>query len=592
MGEGAHRRVTALAAVVALCSALLVAHGALAHWDSDPYNLQASYLQNEQCGANDLPEGRNPDGSTYDQIQGDVPKADQQSGRAKLGYNCGLALVSHLDLGFTKNGKTRPATGNANMAWAGHCAYVADGGTLAGPVTPSPVNGVAVIDVAETGAAKVVDVLREPGTTQVAETIGAVTTPSGRSILVVGQYGNPKLSPPPVPMDVYDVTDCAHPRHLATAMWPENIHNLSVTPDGKYVLATMPLQVADISALWDGTAPVAGATYLDPGKKVKYLGDVEVVMEGAPVGVGPSGDYWGDVPAEIRQTQHPTTTGHEAWPNNDWLKGDRTIFIGSQQPNFENFFVVDLGAWLDRPDGVTPKGAPKTISNTSGRAHSMRTATIKGVPYLLHSEESIGVNKACLPETFNPFAGAAQPWLTDISDRTQPRLVSQMALAINKPENCPAALNSNTSATVHYHDVDNPFATTFVMASMWNAGIRIWDVRDPKQPTEVGYFNPGDVNGDPAATTLDQAWAHVRYVPRSGQIWFTTATGGFWVVRVERGLRDHLGLSGPAPRSDPGRPGTVGVHLPKLTAAQTVSIAPYYCTIGALVAPAGAARVP
>ena len=79
----------------------------------------------------------------------------------------------------------------------------------------------------------------------------------------------------------------------------------------------------------------------------------------------------------------------------------------------------------------------------------------------------------------------AQPWLTDISDRTKPRLVSQMALAINKPENCTAALQSGTSATVHYHDVDDPYDTTFVMASMWNAGIRIWDVRKPEKPTEL-----------------------------------------------------------------------------------------------------------
>src|SRR2546423_15190260 len=112
---GRTRRFTiVVAAVIALCSALVVAHRASAHWDPDPYNLQASYLHNEQCGRDDLPEGRNPDGSTYPQIQGDVPKADQTRGRAKLGYNCGLALVSHITLGLTRDGQTRPATGNAN----------------------------------------------------------------------------------------------------------------------------------------------------------------------------------------------------------------------------------------------------------------------------------------------------------------------------------------------------------------------------------------------------------------------------------------------------------------------------------------------
>src|SRR5439155_3060939 len=128
-GVGRTRRLMiVLVAMTAVCSTLVGVHRASARWDSDPYNLQATYLHNEQCGKDDLPEGKNPDGTTYPQIQGDVPKADQTSGRAKKGYNCGLALVSHIALGFTKSGQQRPATGNANMAWAGHCAYVADGG--------------------------------------------------------------------------------------------------------------------------------------------------------------------------------------------------------------------------------------------------------------------------------------------------------------------------------------------------------------------------------------------------------------------------------------------------------------------------------
>ena len=51
-----------------------------------------------------------------------------------------------------------------------------------------------------------------------------------------------------------------------------------------------------------------------------------------------------------------------------------------------------------------------------------------------------------------------------------------------------------------------------------------FDVRDPLHPTEVAYFNPGVVSGK-----LDQAWAHVRYQPSTGLIWFTTQTGGFWL---------------------------------------------------------------
>ncbi len=193
-----------------------------------------------------------------------------------------------------------------------------------------------------------------------------------------------------------------------------------------------------------------------------------------------------------------------------------------------------------------------------------------------------------MPETANPFAGPAQPWLTRIQDPTDPELVSQMGLEINQVDNCPDQLDAQENDSVHYHDVDDPDDTTFVMASMWNAGIRIFDVRDPARPTEVAYFNPGDI--DPTANVhLDHAWAHIRYVPERGQIWFTTADGGFWVVRIEGKLRKYLDLDRkneahgrPAlhvPASDPGRAGTVGVSLP-LPPGGFVDVTPFYCTLG------------
>jgi hypothetical protein len=189
----------------------------------------------------------------------------------------------------------------------------------------------------------------------------------------------------------------------------------------------------------------------------------------------------------------------------------------------------------------------------------------------------------CLPETLNPVAGAAQPWLTDVSDPANPRLVSQFGLEINDPEHCLAQATSGVNASVHYHDVDDPRDTTFVMASMWNAGLRVFDIRIPETPREVGYFNPADVTAGPT-TTLDQAWGHVRYVPATGHIWFATASGGFWVVEIEPQVRAHLGLDAPSPPRHPrGRPGTAGVAL-ATPAPPALDVTRYYCTLAALSA--------
>jgi hypothetical protein len=580
MRWGSRMQIIGALTVVSLLGGAVAAFDAVA-WETDPLGTVVR-AHDHLCGTDDLPEQG---------IEGDVPKADQDSRRAEQGYNCGLALVSHLSLGVDG----RP-NANANMAWAGNCAYIA--GSAGAPVVPetkpSPPAGagVAVVSVSNDGAPTYVATLRSPGALATSETINAVTTPSGRSILVVGQYGNDVVSDPK-PMDVYDISDpdCSKFRHIpnpdfpddptkATYYWPRNIHNLTLSQDGNYVFATIPLQAADISGLWDD----------DPATGVKDLGSIEAAMDGPPVATGPVADLDDNLPPEVRSQTHPQDASHEAWPSPD----TNTLYVGGQTPEFEMLSIVDIGQWRRRDAQGNPLGPPRVISQTSGRGHSVRTATINGKLYMLHSEEGVfGLAYSCLPQETGPFAGPAEPWLTDISDPPHPAPSSHFGLEINDPANCPQQLDAGENDSVHYHDVDDPTDTTFVMASMWNAGIRVFDVRDPSHPTEVAYFNPADV--DPTATTqLDHAWGHIRYVADRGQIWFATADGGFWVVRIEGQVRDRLGLDAkneahglPAlhlPVDDPGAPGTVGAALVRPLGGY-VDIAPYYCTLGAATAP-------
>jgi hypothetical protein len=557
--------------------------GKVSAWDTNPLRptvTKHKYL----CGTNDLPEGR---------IQGDVPRADQLSGRAKRGYNCGLSLVGYtpLNLGGRPNA-------NANMAWAGHCAYISGSPGMSvvpqSKPNPPPGAGVAVVSVdPKTGLPTQVANLRSPGALATSETINAVTTPDGRSILVVGQYGNDIVSAPK-PMDIYDVSDpdCRKFKHIpnpdalndptkATYYWPANIHNLTISSDGRYVFATIPLQAIDISGLWNNSSQ----------PRIKYLGNIQNAMDGAPLAIGPLADVTGSLPTPIRSLTHPFNASHEAWPSPD----DKTLYVGGQTPAFELFTILDISQWLDRNADGTPKGKPRIISQQSGRGHSVRTATIGGVPYVLHSEESVfGLAYGCLPEEAGPFAGPAQPFLTDISDPLHPRTVSKFGLEINDPKNCLEQLSAGENDSVHYHDVDNPADTTFVMASMWNAGLRIFDVRDPNHPTEVAYFNPGDIDPKPGETKLDHAWGHVHYEPATGQIWFATAEGGFWVVRIEGKVRHELGLDAKsaargfsrlnASSKDSGRAGTVGLQIPKPLGGY-INLAPYYCTLAGVTLP-------
>jgi hypothetical protein len=509
--------------------------------------------QDARCGQGDLPETG---------IQGDVPKADQTSGRAEQGYNCGLALVGHTTLGAGG----RAPDSNGNMAWAGHCAYIAGPGAVFGNPNPAAGDGVAVVDVSDPTSPQHVATLRSPGSKAAMETINAVET-RDRSILVIGQYGNQAGGDKP--MDIYDVRDCAHPKLLQTFIWPKNIHNLTISGNGRYVFATQPLQAADISGLFDK----------DPTTSTVYLGDIEAATPGPPVAIGPTADLDDPIAPTAFGYTHNQYLSHEAWPTAD----GGTLYVGGQLPIFETFSILDIRDWLRRDAAGNPAGPPKVISQRSGRGHSVRTATIGGKPFVLHSEESVfGPTWGCLPETANPFAGPSQPWLTDISDPTNPRTVSQFGLAINDPSNCAAQIDSGVSASVHYHDVDDPTRTTFVVASMWNSGVRVFDVRDPAHPKEVAYFNPGDVQAGPGVT-LDHAWAHVRWVPKTGQLWFSTSAGGFWVAELEPQVRAQLGLGSTdhAPLHPTGRPARKGVPT-VLSTGVKVDATAYYCTLGFL----------
>src|SRR3954451_16628351 len=126
-----------------------------------------------KCGRFDRPETG---------IQGDVPRDDQLDGRALEGYNCGVAVVGHNDLGGHG--------GHANMAWAGDCAYVASSG-----------QGIAVLDASDPTNPVQTTTLHGNGSDFTLETIAAQKL-GKRGVLVAGRYG-PAPVPVQAPLDIY-----------------------------------------------------------------------------------------------------------------------------------------------------------------------------------------------------------------------------------------------------------------------------------------------------------------------------------------------------------------------------------------------------
>jgi hypothetical protein len=508
------------------------------------------------CGRDDTPETG---------LQGDVPLADQQSGRAEQGYNCGLAVVGHNDLGGLAGG---------DLTYADHCAYVKATG------------GIKIIDVSDATAPAVVGTLP---LTVTSENIHAVKAPD-RSLLVAG--GAPSAAGQPIPAYVWDVQNCTNPVLLGTVGFPglspgnpavqSQIHNIELTPDAKKIYGSLPMQVADISNLANP------ATWTVQGFQCALAAQ-------APPGF--SGFLFSQARFALEFPECANLLGHEFEFN---AAGTR-MYIGGQMSGTSatqldplhrpwhtelQLRVVDITVWPPQIIGF--------VEPASG--HGVRRATIGGKPFLLNSNENVNPDfrtvNGCHSDQ-DLIRGAAQAFLTDISDETALQVVSELELAINDPANCAAQLDSRVRASIHYAMLNDPDDTTFAMVSMGNAGLRVFDVRDPQAPIEMAYWNPGMFTLPNGSKAFDAASWHTRAVTRpascgvepgasaSGavpqpceitEIWMTSRLG-FWVLELEPQVRRVLGLphnryASQYPDGRPARPTATTLALSAETAVE------------------------
>ncbi len=408
-------------------------------------------------------------------------------------YSKGVRLVGQTTL---SNGR------GAIMAWSGNCAYY-----------PGDAS-VAVIDVKDPTAPRQVGLLTEKGAFGAGETVHAAAGILAAS--TYGQYG-PGARPNLGDNDkawvaVYDVTDCAKPRLIVEYKWPERVHTLTVSPDGKRIYGAVispgdghgGLQVLDIS---DRANP-------------QFLGKFGATLA--------SGETYEFAPHEvsISPDERRIYAGVISSRGGDLNKGVTSAF-----PSVETFGPEAGGIYiLDNSDIALGRPDPKMrLVGTSqhGGWHSAIQARIGGVPYLVGAGE------------LNACPGA-WPRITDIRDERNPKVVGQFRLEMNLKENCPprdqaeAASNGIVgrpgTAASHWNDVDSPTDTRLGLFPFTWAGLRIADLRDPTKPVEVAYFKPGG-----------SCMSHARMDPATDNIWFI-CDSEFYVIALTPELRVSLGL--------------------------------------------------
>ncbi|HEX8646601.1 MAG TPA: hypothetical protein VF715_06845 [Thermoleophilaceae bacterium] len=417
-------------------------------------------------------------------MQGRVAKEDVDSGRAAEGYWCNLTRIGHV-------GVTGGFRVHRYVDKAGHeCAYYDT--ALLFPTNALnfslDLTGVAVLDMSDP---------RKPVRTATLVTPAMQTPHESLNISVqrgvlAAVMGNPAQYPGGV--DVYDISqDCRQPVPMAAA-YPATPfgHESGMAPDGLTFYPSSP-----------------GST----------MSAVDISDERVPKELWRSDEY----------STHGLTLSNDG----------RRAYLASTA---HGLIILDTSEVQDRkPDPQVREVSRLTWSNKTIPQNAI-PVTIKGKPYVVEVDEYSSGGNGSGVSGHGDRVGAAR--IIDISDERKPFVVSNIRLQVHQKENRPAiagdygAQSPVQGYAAHYCNVPSTKDPGIVACSMILSGLRVFDVRDPKNPREIAYHvaPPSNVS-DTGAPVIDEranwAMSQPAFAPERREIWYSDGTSGFYTLKVD-----------------------------------------------------------
>jgi hypothetical protein len=493
-------------------SALLAAIGVLAGCGSDEFEQArvesagvlrqsiSTFVPRARCGPGDRAETG---------LQGQTTVADRASGASQQAYNCNLELVGQ----FTGEG-----TGWQH-AWFDRCAYY---GTNNTPQQQHP--GVAVIDVSDPANPQASAYLNDPA---MAEPWESLKVNERRRLLGAVQANDGGGTEPGFVL--YDVSaDCRHPQLLS------------------YTLLEPP-----------GPTAVRGHAGDFAPDGLSYYGT------GAP-GVGLRRSIY---PIDISDPLNPrmlakwnfADTAHSSHDLSVSIDGTR-LYMAQSLPGQNGLVIVDVTDVQKRVANPQFKIISELTWPDGFAAQQPTQVRIQGRPFILFTDE-LGSGGVGAPGRAAACAAGMPPFgfarLIDISDETNPVVTAKLMLEVHDPAYCDTTQVEVGTAIfgydTHYCTVDNPENGKLAACSYFQAGMRVFDIRDPYNPREIAYYKPPAVGAAPRpgsnlaqnvpVRTADWASSNTRFVNVRGeeQLWITSQDNGFQVLRFTKPIRQLLG---------------------------------------------------
>ncbi|MFT3930284.1 MAG: hypothetical protein QM709_08310 [Spongiibacteraceae bacterium] len=442
-------------------------------------------------------------------IQGEVPAGQTPN------YNCGVKVV----------GKA-PLVGS--VAAIAQCAYVR-------PFVGQNDGTVYVVDVSNPANPVVVG---SPLPVRNGSESLRVVAAADRSVMVSGST-------------VFDVSDCLHPKLLGDIKWPDTPlpgvprktfpHDIRINREGTKVYASFGVWEADISNLYDSTTWKVTDHRCDVAAQLPGPWK-EVHKQSIKAGRSLCDDATRPAPfgANYVLGSSPLMASL-LWPQvshaPDFNADDTRLYVGDQAGGTS-------ALWAPEPKvriiDLTKKPI-KVIGEVDGPGHGLDWFRSNGREFVMHSNEGGTNGIAGQPQkgdTCQPYprpTGLGWGFEAIVSDVSYPeyaRNVSMLKLAINDPEFCEIRKASGRDPWLAYHLIDNPLDAKFAVVNFGDAGLRIFDIRNPWKPTEVAYINQGV-----------PVHAQVGYYDAARGLIYFSDTGGFKVLEIEPQVRKRLGLN-------------------------------------------------
>jgi hypothetical protein len=232
-------------------------------------------------------------------------------------------------------------------------------------------------------------------------------------------------------------------------------------------------------------------------------------------------------------------------------------------PNGKKMYVANIGS--PTPDGPVATGGLRVldvseiqareadpeirvVSDISWRQMSIPQhadpLVIDGRRYVLETDEfanfTLGPDMA-LSGGYQEDAPVGAARLVDVDNPRNPFVASNLRLAVHQlgnragpQQHDPGARSPIGGYTAHYCPAPRYRDPGIVACSMIGSGLRIFDVRDPRRPKEVGYFNrptmPGTrPNGEGASAMSAPAFDLERRL-----VFYTDSYKGLYAVRLAK----------------------------------------------------------